>query len=120
MSPVSGSPHSPPIFKTPNRFFDSLTEADRARTRIGLSASSSGRHSLNTSNAATPLASSPVGSAPKTSPPIAHAQEAGPIRTQFEPNSVELQFQAECIAPFAHNGYVVSLVLLLRVSAGRV
>ncbi|POY70603.1 hypothetical protein BMF94_6381 [Rhodotorula taiwanensis] len=111
MSPVSGSPHSPPIFKTPNRFFDSLTEADRARTRIGLSASSSGRHSLNTSNAATPLASSPVGSAPKTSPPIAHAQEAGPIRTQFEPNSVELQFQAECIAPFAHNGYVYCLSL---------
>lgn len=116
-SPASGSPHSPPIFKVPNRFFDSLTEADRARSKIGVS---SGRHSLSTSAVPTLTMSSPVGSVPKSSSPLllkgeGEVQANGEQQQQrkVEPHTIELQFQAECIAPFAHHGYVVRWVRAL-------
>ncbi|GAA5877521.1 hypothetical protein JCM3774_005895 [Rhodotorula dairenensis] len=112
MSPASGSPHSPPIFKTPNRFFDSLTEADRARSRVG--AASTGRHSLSTSTVPTLTTASPVGSVPEPSPPVGlkgQDDAAQPAARKVEPHTIELQFQAECIAPFAHHGYVYCLAL---------
>ncbi|KAG0655005.1 hypothetical protein C6P46_001294 [Rhodotorula mucilaginosa] len=119
MSPASaGSPHSPPIFKTPSRFFDSLTEADRAKSRVGVSSSSpSGRHSLSTSTVPTLTPSSPVGSLPKASPDsvgLTAEQEQTTTTTtmrKLEPHTVELQFDADCIAPFAHHGYVYCLTL---------
>lgn len=111
-SPASGSPHSPPIYKTPSRFFDSLTEADRARTKLRPSSAASDRHSAGASPAVTPLADgTPVGSAPRNSPlqPGSQTQEAATSSSapSLEPHCVELQFQPECIAPFAHHGYVV-------------
>ncbi|BGP54969.1 hypothetical protein JCM8202v2_002557 [Rhodotorula sphaerocarpa] len=115
-SPASGSPHSPPIYKTPSRFFDSLTEADRARTKLRPSSAASDRHSAGASPAVTPLADgTPVGSAPRNSPlqPGSQTQEAATSSSapSLEPHCVELQFQPECIAPFAHHGYVYCLTL---------
>lgn len=114
MSPASaGSPHSPPIFKTPSRFFDSLTDADRAKSRVGagVSPSSGGRHSLSTSTVPTLTPSSPVGSLPKASPDsvltAAEQEQTTTTTRKLEPHTVELQFDADCIAPFAHHGYVV-------------
>lgn len=93
---LSSSPlsHSPPIYKAPNKFFDSVSQADKNRARALGSRRGSG-DSLNT------LGKSPKDSRPATPNESSAQTKDGPGQ------AVELQFQAECITPFAHFGYVV-------------
>lgn len=91
-SPLS---HSPPIYKAPNKFFDSISQADKNRARALGSRRGSG-DSLNT-----------LGKSLKDSRP-ATPNESGAGQGNGAGQAVELQFQAECITPFAHFGYVVS------------
>ncbi|GAA6010624.1 hypothetical protein JCM11491_002998 [Sporobolomyces phaffii] len=76
---------SPPIYRPPNKFFDSLSNADKVRARV------SGEMSVSRSveGGGTPT---------KVSTPQAEYM-------------TELQFDAECIHPFAHYGYIYCLLL---------
>ncbi|BGP27612.1 hypothetical protein JCM10295v2_006586 [Rhodotorula toruloides] len=92
-SPLS---RSPPIYKAPNKFFDSISQADKNRARALGSRRGSG-DSLNT-----------LGKSLKDSRPVTpHEEGAG----QANAAGQELQFQAECITPFAHFGYVYCLLV---------
>ncbi|BGP11341.1 hypothetical protein JCM10049v2_007246 [Rhodotorula toruloides] len=94
-SPLS---HSPPIYKAPNKFFDSISQADKNRARALGSRRGSG-DSLNT-----------LGKSLKDSRP-ATPNESGAGQGNGAGQAVELQFQAECITPFAHFGYVYCLLV---------
>ncbi|BGP03427.1 hypothetical protein JCM10021v2_007160 [Rhodotorula toruloides] len=94
-SPLS---HSPPIYKAPNKFFDSISQADKNRARALGSRRGSG-DSLNT-----------LGKSLKDSRP-ATPNESGAGQANGAGQAVELQFQAECITPFAHFGYVYCLLV---------
>ncbi|GAA5904558.1 hypothetical protein JCM6882_004907 [Rhodosporidiobolus microsporus] len=127
----SGSPHprdlaaasyfspqssSPPIFKAPNKFFDSLSNAEKVRARaLG------GRNSLSGGSLATlgkEHEAAEGGSRPNKVPPPSkgeslddedlptHASGA----SKGEEHVVELQFESERIVPFAHYGYVYCLL----------
>ncbi|GAA5844298.1 hypothetical protein JCM9279_001759 [Rhodotorula babjevae] len=115
----STSPHSPPIFKAPNKFFDSLSQTEKNRARVtglaspgalggssggGGGATPSGLHSKSTANlVGLGASSSRPGTPDGTSTPRAGGTAGG-----AEP--LELQFEAECIVPFAHFGYVYCLL----------
>ncbi|GAA6048648.1 hypothetical protein JCM3770_001999 [Rhodotorula araucariae] len=102
--PFSGSSHSPPIFKAPNKFFDSLSQAEKNRARVG------GAHSKSATNLVGMGAAGAegLGSSPSTpdgaSTPRVH-------RAAHGAEAVDLQFEADCIVPFAHFGYVYCLLV---------
>lgn len=108
----STSPHSPPIFKAPNKFFDSLSQTEKNRARVtglgspgalggGGGATPSGLHSKSTAH----LVGLGTSSSRPGTPDGATTPRAGGAAGGAEP--LELQFEAECIVPFAHFGYVV-------------
>ncbi|GAA5998967.1 glutamine amidotransferase subunit DUG2 [Rhodotorula paludigena] len=108
----TGSPHSPPIFKAPNKFFDSLSQADKNRARVvGASAGGiGGLHSASTGSLIT------LGARASTSYPGTPDEGKGAASSSRDSpkleggEAIELQFQAECIVPFAHFGYVYCLL----------
>ena len=79
---------SPPIHRAPNKFFDSLTQQDRARSSLG------GRNSASSSSI--------VGMVRADSWQHLVAQKDGSVAPE-----VELQFALSDIRTYAHNGYVV-------------
>ncbi|KAI5474387.1 beta-ala-his dipeptidase [Pseudohyphozyma bogoriensis] len=81
---------SPPIYKAPNKFFDSLSQNDRPRSRLG-------RHAGSTSSL----------------PGLAREFEEGEGTSggSKDEHVVELQFEEHNTALYAHYGYVYALVL---------
>ncbi|GAA5842241.1 hypothetical protein JCM3766R1_005079 [Sporobolomyces carnicolor] len=77
---------SPPIHRPPNKFFDSLSNADKVRARM--SGEMSASRSVD-------------GGTPKIATP-------SPGQAEY---MTELQFEEECIQPFAHYGYIYCLLL---------
>ncbi|GAA5958312.1 hypothetical protein JCM3765_004788 [Sporobolomyces pararoseus] len=78
---------SPPIYRPPNKFFDSLSNADKVRARM------SGEMSASRSQEG--------GTPTKVTTP-------SPGQAEY---MTELQFDEECIHPFAHYGYIYCLLL---------
>jgi hypothetical protein len=123
------SSSSPPIFKAPNKFFDSLSNAEKVRARaIG------GRNSLSGGSLASLGVEAALGAGEKqragsnvgglrptkvmpTQDELgvgsgetgggASTPRSGESKSEGEEHSVELQFESENIIPFAHYGYVV-------------
>ncbi|GAA5875874.1 hypothetical protein JCM1840_002961 [Sporobolomyces johnsonii] len=93
-----GRSSSPPIHRPPNKFFDSLSQADKARARMQM-----GRHSAST------------GSLPNFGLGKSFDELSGtPSKVSIPPGHehvTELQFAEDCIQPFAHFGYVYSLLV---------
>ncbi|GAA6060784.1 hypothetical protein JCM10212_005433 [Sporobolomyces blumeae] len=81
---------SPPIVRPPNKFFDSLSNADKVRARMS-------RDGLNGPSRSVDGGSTPA----KVSATPSPGQEY----------MTELQFDEDCIHPFAHYGYVYCLLL---------
>ncbi|GJN94288.1 hypothetical protein Rhopal_007362-T1 [Rhodotorula paludigena] len=115
----TGSPHSPPIFKAPNKFFDSVSQADKNRARVvGASAGGiGGLHSASTGSLIT------LGARASTSYPGTPDEGKGAASSSRDSpkleggEAIELQFQAECIVPFAHFGYVHDILTLSVLSS---
>ncbi|BGP43435.1 hypothetical protein JCM10449v2_007470 [Rhodotorula kratochvilovae] len=104
----SGSPHSPPIFKAPNKFFDSLSQAEKNRARVAGAHSKSATNLVGMGAGAGSSAGSATSSRPGT-PDGASTPRPPAVANGAEP--VELQFEADCIVPFAHFGYVYCLLV---------
>ncbi|KAM0790317.1 hypothetical protein ACM66B_003203 [Microbotryomycetes sp. NB124-2] len=104
---LSSSPgaSSPPVHRTPNRFFDQLTTLDRVRSRGsggGLHRNGASSSSLNAmmKDAADQSTATPEACTPPTSQ-----------QQQQDGNVIELQFQLSCIATCAHYGYVYCMTV---------
>ncbi|BGP20053.1 hypothetical protein JCM10213_003563 [Rhodosporidiobolus nylandii] len=103
---------SPPIFKAPNKFFDSLSNAEKVRARaLG------GRNSLSGGSLSSLGKDAEAkGGQPANVVPLRNEDEmensvrrSGISESLGEEHSVELQFSSESIVPFAHYGYVYDL-----------
>ncbi|GAA6037565.1 hypothetical protein JCM8097_006116 [Rhodosporidiobolus ruineniae] len=135
----SGSPHprdlaqssyfsttqssSPPIFKAPNKFFDSLSNAEKVRARaLGAGSKASASNGSLKSMATGGSADKDGGEGkawltPEKVPPPrgsgetgASLGEAGGSGATHDEHVVELQFESDNIIPFAHYGYVYCLL----------
>lgn len=87
LSATQSAASSPPIHRAPNKFFDSLSLADRPRSRIGQTRNSSSATSL-------------VGLARDFDSPSSGASTMEHV--------IELQFEDSHMALYAHYGYIVS------------
>ncbi|GAA6008400.1 hypothetical protein JCM10207_000113 [Rhodosporidiobolus poonsookiae] len=104
---------SPPIYKAPNKFFDSLSNAEKVRQRAGLSASSGGAGGAGRRGSAGSVKSlGGVGGG--AGGEGEEGEGAQRTRGEGDENAVELQFESEQIVPFAHFGYVYCLLSTQR------
>ncbi|GAA5958782.1 hypothetical protein JCM21900_004760 [Sporobolomyces salmonicolor] len=95
-----GRSSSPPIHRPPNKFFDSLSQADKARARMQM-----GKHSASTGS----LPTFGLGKSFDDLSGTPSKKEA--LNPPGQEHVTELQFAEDCIQPFAHFGYVYCLLV---------
>ncbi|CEQ42056.1 SPOSA6832_03827, partial [Sporobolomyces salmonicolor] len=95
-----GRSSSPPIHRPPNKFFDSLSQADKARARMQM-----GKHSASTGS----LPTFGLGKSFDDLSGTPSKKEAS--NPPGQEHVTELQFAEDCIQPFAHFGYVYCLLV---------
>ncbi|GAA5873250.1 hypothetical protein JCM8547_008613 [Rhodosporidiobolus lusitaniae] len=117
-SSVSALSSSPPIFKAPSKFFDSLSAQEKVRARAIGSRNSLSGGSLNTLGSAGGKEDKDRDRPVKVPPPRSdqgdeeHTSTAGRSgESKGDEHVVELQFESEHIVPFAHFGYVYTLIV---------